>query len=149
MAPCACNTVVLDCLIYSLSNWVGFTVREVSESARRVTGHSIPAVEGSGCPGDPAVLIANSDKIGRELGWQTEYTDLDSILASVWEWHEQRCKKNIRIASAASLTLVLASRTHCGTQDAALHSPSLRHQQKHQKVEISTFWWARSLARRD
>ena len=79
-----------DRLIYNLGNGVGFTVREVIESARRVTGHPIPVVEEPRRPGDPAVLIASSEKIGHELGWTPEFTKLDEILKSAWEWHQQR-----------------------------------------------------------
>jgi UDP-glucose 4-epimerase len=79
-----------DRLIYNLGNGVGFTVREVIESARRVTKHPIPVIEEPRRPGDPAVLIASSEKIGRELGWKPEFTNLDAILTSAWEWHQQR-----------------------------------------------------------
>lgn len=79
-----------DRLIYNLGNGVGFTVREVIESARRVTGHPIPVLEVPRRPGDPAVLIACSEKIGTELGWVPEFTDLDAIVRSAWEWHQQR-----------------------------------------------------------
>jgi UDP-glucose 4-epimerase len=82
-----------DRLIYNLGNGVGFTVREVIESARRVTGHPIPVVEEPRRAGDPAVLIASSEKIGKELGWKPEYTDLDAILESAWQWHQQRYAK--------------------------------------------------------
>lgn len=82
-----------DRLIYNLGNGVGFTVREVIESARRVTGHPIPVIEEPRRPGDPAVLIASSEKIGRELGWKPEYTNLDRILESAWKWHQQRYSK--------------------------------------------------------
>jgi UDP-glucose 4-epimerase len=82
-----------DRLIYNLGNGVGFTVREVIESARRITGHPIPVIEEPRRPGDPAVLIASSEKIGRELGWTPEYTDLDSIVGSAWQWHQQRYAK--------------------------------------------------------
>lgn len=81
-----------DRLIYNLGNGVGFTVREVIESARRVTGHAIPVIEEPRRPGDPAVLIASSEKIGRELGWKPEYTQLDAILETAWKWHQQRYK---------------------------------------------------------
>jgi len=77
-----------DKLIYNLGNGVGFSVREVIESARRVTGHPIPVEE---CPrraGDPAVLIASSEKISRELGWKPEYTRLDDIIETAWKWHQ-------------------------------------------------------------
>lgn len=79
-----------DRLIYNLGNGVGFTVREVIESARRVTGHPIPVVGVPRRPGDAAVLIASSEKIGEELGWTPEFTDLDAIVKSAWEWHQQR-----------------------------------------------------------
>jgi UDP-glucose 4-epimerase len=79
-----------DKLIYNLGNGFGFTVREVIESARRVTGHPIPVLEVPRRPGDPAVLIASSEKIGRELGWVPEFTELDAIVKSAWEWHQQR-----------------------------------------------------------
>ncbi len=77
-------------LIYNLGNGRGFSVREVIESARRVTGHPIPVEEMPRRPGDPAVLVASSDKIASELGWKPKYTKLDDIVLSAWEWHQQR-----------------------------------------------------------
>jgi UDP-glucose 4-epimerase len=76
--------------IYNLGNGAGFSVREVIESARRVTGHPIPARVAPRRPGDPAVLIASSEKIGRDLGWQPRHNRLDDIIASAWEWHQKR-----------------------------------------------------------
>ena len=77
-------------LIYNLGNGKGFSVREVVESCRRITGHAIPVVEEPRRPGDPAVLIASSAKIGRELGWKPRHPDLDQIVGSAWEWHQKR-----------------------------------------------------------
>ena len=77
-------------LIYNLGNGCGFTVRQVVDSARRVTGHAIPVEELPRRAGDPAVLVASSEKIMRELGWQPKFPALDDILASAWEWHQQR-----------------------------------------------------------
>ena len=74
-------------LIYNLGNGQGFSVRQVVEVARKVTGHPIPVVESPRRAGDPAVLIASSAKIRRELGWQPQYTDLESIVESAWQWH--------------------------------------------------------------
>ena len=74
--------------VYNLGSGQGFTVREVIESARRVTGREIPVIEEPRRPGDPAVLVASSDKIKRELGWKPKFGDLDSILSSAWEWHQ-------------------------------------------------------------
>jgi UDP-glucose 4-epimerase len=79
-----------DRMIYNIGNGQGFTVREVIDSARRVTGRPIPVEE---CPrrlGDPAVLVAGSEKIKRELGWQPRFADLDTIIASAWEWQQKR-----------------------------------------------------------
>jgi UDP-glucose 4-epimerase len=72
---------------YNLGNGQGYTVREVIETARQVTGHSIPTVDGPRRPGDPASLVASSAKIRRELGWQPRYPDLRDIVASAWAWH--------------------------------------------------------------
>ncbi len=79
-----------DRLIYNLGNGEGFSVREVVESARRVTGHAIPVEELPRRPGDPAVLIASSARIRQELGWQPRFDRLDAIVASAWTWHQQR-----------------------------------------------------------
>jgi len=79
-----------DRLLYNIGNGQGFTVREVIESARRVTGHAIPVEECPRRPGDPAVLVASSEKIQRELGWQPKFAELDAIMASAWEWHQKR-----------------------------------------------------------
>jgi UDP-glucose 4-epimerase len=75
-------------LIYNLGNGQGFSVRAVIEGARRVTGHAIPVVESGRRPGDPAVLIASSEKIRRELGWKPKFPELEAILESAWMWHK-------------------------------------------------------------
>ncbi len=72
---------------YNLGNGQGYTVREVIETARRVTGHPIPAVDGPRRPGDPPELVAGSDKIRRELGWTPRFPDLHDIVRSAWDWH--------------------------------------------------------------
>jgi UDP-glucose 4-epimerase len=72
---------------YNLGNGLGYTVREVIESARQVTGHAIPAVDGPRRPGDPPVLVASSEKIRRELGWAPTLPDLRTIVQSAWDWH--------------------------------------------------------------
>jgi UDP-glucose 4-epimerase len=77
-----------DRLIYNVGNGRGFTVREVIDVARHVTGKTIRAVEEPRRPGDPAVLVASSDKIKRELGWQPKRTDLHDIVQSAWEWRQ-------------------------------------------------------------
>lgn len=79
-----------DCVIYNIGNGQGFTVREVIDSVRRVTGRTIAVEECSPRVGDPAVLVAGSEKIKRELGWKPKFADLDTIVASAWEWHQKR-----------------------------------------------------------
>ncbi len=75
--------------VYNLGNGQGFTVKEVIETARQVTGHPIPAVVGPRREGDPAVLVASSRRIRRELGWRPRFPDLEAIVASAWEWHRR------------------------------------------------------------
>lgn len=79
-----------DRVIYNLGNGKGFSVREVIDSARRVTGHPIPAEVHPRRPGDPAVLVASSEKAIREMGWNPCYTQLDDILRTAWAWHQKR-----------------------------------------------------------
>jgi len=78
-----------DRLIYNLGNGRGFSVREVIQVAREVTGRPIPAVESPRREGDPAVLVASSEKIRRELGWKPKRAELRSIVSSAWEWHRR------------------------------------------------------------
>jgi UDP-glucose 4-epimerase len=74
-------------LIYNLGNGQGFSVRQVIEVARKVTGHAIPVIESPRRAGDPAVLIASSEKIRRDLDWQPRFPDLKTIVESAWQWH--------------------------------------------------------------
>jgi UDP-glucose 4-epimerase len=74
-------------LIYNLGNGRGFSVRQVLEVARKVTGYPVPVIESPRRAGDPAVLIASSEKIRRELGWQPRFPDLNTIVESAWQWH--------------------------------------------------------------
>jgi UDP-glucose 4-epimerase len=74
---------------YNLGNGRGFSVKEVVETARRVTGHPIPAEIGPRRPGDPDILIAGSESIKRDLGWRPQYPDLVEIIDSAWQWHQK------------------------------------------------------------
>jgi UDP-glucose 4-epimerase len=73
-------------VVYNLGNGEGFSVKQVIEMAREITGHSIPAAIGPRRPGDPATLVASSEKIRSELGWRPRYPALREIVASAWEW---------------------------------------------------------------
>ena len=77
-------------LIYNLGNGKGFSVREVIESARRVTRHPIPVQIHPRRAGDPAVLVASSERAIRELAWKPRYTQLDDIIRTAWTWHQKR-----------------------------------------------------------
>ena len=77
-------------MIYNIGNGQGFSVRQVIDSVRRVTGRPIQVDEQPRRPGDPAVLVASSEKIKGELGWSPRHADLDDIVASAWVWHQQR-----------------------------------------------------------
>jgi UDP-glucose 4-epimerase len=79
--------VGLGARCYNLGNGEGFTVLEVIEAARRITGLPIPHVIGPRRPGDPAALIASSEAIRRDLGWVPAHPGLDAIVGSAWEWH--------------------------------------------------------------
>ena len=68
----------------------GYSVRDVIETARRVTGKEIPVRMGQRRAGDPAVLIASSDKIKTELGWQPQFQDLGVIIDSAWKWMQNQ-----------------------------------------------------------
>jgi UDP-glucose 4-epimerase len=75
--------------IYNLGNGLGYSVRQVIEAARRVTGREIPVNEEPRRPGDPAQLVASSDKIRTALGWVPE-KDLDAMIADAWAWRQAR-----------------------------------------------------------
>jgi UDP-glucose 4-epimerase len=75
--------------IYNLGNGKGFSVKEVIETARKVTGKTIPAEI---CPrraGDPAKLVASSEKAMKELNWKPKQNSLEDIIASAWNWHQK------------------------------------------------------------
>jgi UDP-glucose 4-epimerase len=79
--------------VYNLGNSKGYSVREVIDTARNVTGHSIPATASARRAGDPAVLIADSDKIRRQLGWKPRYEDLKTIIETAWTWHRREARR--------------------------------------------------------
>ena len=76
-------------LICNLGNGQGFSVKEVIEAARRVTGHAIPVEMKPRRDGDPARLVASSELARRQLGWQPAIPQIEQILASAWQWHQQ------------------------------------------------------------
>lgn len=74
--------------IFNFGNGVGFTVKEVIDTARKVTGHEIPARIAERRAGDPARLIASSDKARQVLLWKPEHADLEEIISTAWNWHK-------------------------------------------------------------
>ena len=75
--------------VYNLGNGAGFSVREVVEAARRVTGKSIDAVEAPRRAGDPPVLVASSKRIQADLGWMPEKPDLETMISDAWVWMQE------------------------------------------------------------
>ncbi len=73
--------------VFNLGNGIGFTVKEVIETARKVTNDPIKAVVEPRRAGDPAFLIASSEKAQQTLGWRPQYADLETIITSAWKWH--------------------------------------------------------------
>lgn len=76
-------------LKYNLGNGKGYSVKEVIDTTREVTGIDFAVKESERRPGDAGVLVASSDKITRELGWQPRHPELNRIIASAWEWHQE------------------------------------------------------------
>jgi UDP-glucose 4-epimerase len=76
-----------DARFYNLGIGYGYSVKEILDTAKKVTGREIPTVFGSRREGDPARLFANSDKVQQELGWQPQHTDIGEVIASAWHWH--------------------------------------------------------------
>lgn len=74
--------------IYNLGNGKGFSVKEVIDVVRKVTGRPIKAEDSPRRPGDPAILVASSEKIKKELGWKPGMDDLETIVSTAWEWHK-------------------------------------------------------------
>lgn len=79
--------------VYNLGNNRGYSVREVIELARKLTGKPIPAIEADRRPGDPAILIASSDKIKKKLGWKPKFEDLENIIKTAWIWHQKEANQ--------------------------------------------------------
>lgn len=78
--------------VYNLGNGEGFSVREVVEKAREITGHSIPLQIVPRRGGDPAILVASSRKAQEELGWKPQFASLGQIIQSAWNWHKNHPK---------------------------------------------------------
>ena len=75
--------------VFNLGNGVGFSVKEVLETARQVTGHPIPAQAAPRRAGDPAQLVASAERAKSILGWQPKYHRLETIVSTAWDWHKK------------------------------------------------------------
>jgi UDP-glucose 4-epimerase len=76
-----------DELVYNLGNGKGYTVRQVIDTVRRVSGRDFKVIEADRRPGDPPVLTADASKAQKELGWKTDYPELETIVQSAWKFH--------------------------------------------------------------
>lgn len=79
-----------ETMICNLGNGEGYSIQQVIEVCRKVTRHPIPTCIGERRTGDPAVLVASSEKMRREFGWQPSFPDLESIVATAWKWHKKQ-----------------------------------------------------------
>ena len=91
------HTLALKALLGGRTSFVcnigigtGYSIREVIETCRQVTGHPIPEQTGTRRPGDPAVLVASSERMKAEFGWQARYPELRTIVETAWNWHQKR-----------------------------------------------------------
>ena len=75
--------------IYNIGNSQGFSVKQVVQAASRITGKNITCLQAARRPGDPAVLVASSDKIRKELGWSPQFSTLEAIIQTAWEWKQR------------------------------------------------------------
>jgi UDP-glucose 4-epimerase len=85
--------------IYNLGNSTGYSVRQVIDAAREITGHPIPARVAARRAGDPAVLIADSGRIRNELGWKPRYERLEDIIRTAWAWHQKEARSDVQITA--------------------------------------------------
>jgi UDP-glucose 4-epimerase len=76
--------------VFNLGNGQGFSIREVIEAARTVTGRPIPVTLADRRPGDPPTLVGSGEKAKRVLGWNPQYAELKTILKHAWQWHQKR-----------------------------------------------------------
>jgi UDP-glucose 4-epimerase len=91
---CGAHVLALDYMnnggasqCFNIGNGSGYSVAEVVAASSRLIGHPIPAKHAARRAGDPAVLVASSDKVRREMGWQPKYHRLEAIIESAWNWH--------------------------------------------------------------
>ena len=82
-----------DSQVFNLGNGNGFSVKDVIETAREVTGAEIPALESDRRAGDAPILVGSSDKVRNMLGWDPQYADLTKIISHAWQWHQKRHNK--------------------------------------------------------
>jgi len=73
---------------YNLGNGKGFSVKEVIETAKKITGKDIPVIIGKRRPGDPPSLVGDAARIRKELNWSPEYAELETIIETAWQWHQ-------------------------------------------------------------
>jgi UDP-glucose 4-epimerase len=106
--------------VYNLGSGTGFSVREVIEACRAVTGHPLPATVAPRRRGDPAVLIASSERARAELGWRPSRTDLTQIVGDAWEFTQH-------LGSGKSAALAHRSSSDACSSPAARCAPSVHH----------------------
>jgi UDP-glucose 4-epimerase len=87
---------------YNLGNNTGYSVKQIIETARRITGHPIPVISGERRAGDPAVLVADSTLVREQLGWRPRYENIEDIIRTAWSWHQQEAAMQDRLSGQSS-----------------------------------------------
>ncbi|HEY9846012.1 MAG TPA: UDP-glucose 4-epimerase GalE [Candidatus Caenarcaniphilales bacterium] len=82
--------------VFNLGNGTGFSVKQVIETAKQITGREIKVVQSDRRAGDPPILVGSSGKARKILGWQPQYPNLEEILAHAWQWHQQRHRETVK-----------------------------------------------------
>ncbi|MFO7629539.1 MAG: UDP-glucose 4-epimerase GalE [Prochlorococcaceae cyanobacterium] len=103
--PAGRGTEAREPLLYNLGTGTGYSVQEVLDAARRVTGRGLLAHVAARRPGDPPVLVASAELAQRELGWRPRYSDLDTILNHAWAWHQHHWQQQAQPEMAAGQAL--------------------------------------------
>jgi UDP-glucose 4-epimerase len=101
-APAGAAAEALEPRIYNLGTGTGYSVQEVLDAARRVTGRGLLAHVAPRRPGDPPVLVASAERAQRELGWRPRFSDLETILRHAWTWHQRHWQEQAERSSAAA-----------------------------------------------
>jgi UDP-glucose 4-epimerase len=120
--------------VFNLGNGIGFSVRQIIEAARKVTGHPIPEIVTPRRAGDPSILVASNEKIKKMLNWQPQYSDVEKIIGDAWRWHQkyplgyegaQTAKtESGKIETGSAKSGVSRAAEKCGAEESSVPNPT-------------------------